>query len=305
MQVSKASSAQASAVQATSAVAAASLPATVPLAVGQVAAAAAGEVVALRAECAHMDEQLALVSAQLAAVHSERDAEQCGPVLRSLHKCGLCSSLFCRYSGFHASAKQRFKCCYGLPESVSSHVRILIAESKAGTVVRCQYSNCLSLATAVVYFVQRPRTGPSVCRQTCKSCQIKFRRRRMHWLCNPRCAWLAGNSTPNSLMSKSARQHVVHVRRANLQELAEQMAALRGAWQADAAALAELGARAAGLEASEEALAELRAEHARFQERTAMLQRLLTVRRCPSVSTHAYKATQYQNACTLHGTCYY
>ena len=59
------------------------------------------------------------------------------------------------------------------------------------------------------------------------------------------------------------------------------MAALRSAWQADAAALAELGARAAGLEASEEALAELRAEHARFQERTAMLQRLLTVRQCP------------------------
>ena len=64
------------------------------------------------------------------------------------------------------------------------------------------------------------------------------------------------------------------------------MAALRGAWQADAAALAELGARAAGLEASEEALAELRAEHARFQERTAMLQRLLTVRQCPPLRRH-------------------
>ena len=97
VQVSKASSAQASTVQATSATAAAPLPATVPLAVGQVAAAAAGEVVALRAECAHMDEQLALVSAQLDAVHSERDAEQCGPVLRSQHKRGLCSSLSCRY----------------------------------------------------------------------------------------------------------------------------------------------------------------------------------------------------------------
>lgn len=57
------------------------------------------------------------------------------------------------------------------------------------------------------------------------------------------------------------------------------MAALRSAWQADAAALAELGKRAAGLEAGEEELAGLRADHARFQERVAMLQRLLTVRR--------------------------
>ncbi|KAK9825856.1 hypothetical protein WJX81_004561 [Elliptochloris bilobata] len=117
------------------------LAAAAPLAVGQVAAAAAGELVALRAECAHMDEQLALVSAQLTAVNTEKEAEQ-----------------------------------------------------------------------------------------------------------------------------------------ANLQALAGQMAALREAWQADAAAMAEMGERAAGLEASEEALAELRAEHARFQERVAMLQRLLTDR---------------------------
>ena len=111
VQVSKASSAQASTVQATSAAAAAPLPATVPLAAGQVAAAAAGKVVALRAECAHMDEQLALVSAQLDAVHSERDAEQCGPVLRSQRKRGLCSSVL-SMPGFRACAKQRFKCCY-------------------------------------------------------------------------------------------------------------------------------------------------------------------------------------------------
>ena len=77
VQVSVATSAQASPVRAGAAEAAGSLPATVPLAVGQVAAAAAGEVVALRAECAHMDEQLVLVSAQLAAVNSERDSEQC------------------------------------------------------------------------------------------------------------------------------------------------------------------------------------------------------------------------------------
>lgn len=62
------------------------------------------------------------------------------------------------------------------------------------------------------------------------------------------------------------------------------MVALRSAWQADAEALAELGKRAAGLEAGQEELAGLRAEHARFQERVAMLQRLLTVRPPPAAS---------------------
>lgn len=68
-------------------------------------------------------------------------------------------------------------------------------------------------------------------------------------------------------------------RSANLEELAVQMAALRCAWQADAAALAALGDRAAELEASEAALGQLRVEHGRFQQRVAMLQRLLVVRR--------------------------
>lgn len=58
--------------------------AEVSLAVGQVAAAAAGEVVALRAECLHMDEQLAALTLQMAAVETERTAEQCGPLPRCL-----------------------------------------------------------------------------------------------------------------------------------------------------------------------------------------------------------------------------
>jgi len=69
-----------------------------------------------------------------------------------------------------------------------------------------------------------------------------------------------------------------HARSANLEKLAAQMAALRCAWQADAAALAALGNRAAELEASEAALGQLRVEHGRFQQRVAMLQRLLVVR---------------------------
>ena len=76
-----------------------------------------------------------------------------------------------------------------------------------------------------------------------------------------------------------ADNRVFHCRRTQLEELAGQMGALRSAWQADAAALAQLGQRAAGLEAGEAELAGLRADHARFQERVAMLQRLLTVRR--------------------------
>ncbi len=64
---------------------ASSTTAEVPLAIGHVAATAAGEVVALRAECLHMDEQLAALTLQLAAVETERTAEQCGPPLCSLY----------------------------------------------------------------------------------------------------------------------------------------------------------------------------------------------------------------------------
>lgn len=64
---------------------ASSATAEVPLALGHVAAAAAGEVVALRAECLHVDEQLAALTLQLAAVETERTAEQCGSPLCSLY----------------------------------------------------------------------------------------------------------------------------------------------------------------------------------------------------------------------------